>query len=227
MSKKPIKKGDNKKSWNKRTRKSKKYPRNSKDQYKYFLIICEGKNTEPEYFKSFPVKSAEIKSFGTGRSKSSLVDYTIKILRKENLVSNEIWIVFDMDIQPQNIDQQKEDLNIAIAKAAKENLNVVFSNDAFEVWFLLHYSYFDNQGTRHEYYDKLSQLWNCNYEKEAKKAAFCTKIYHILENDNRANQEKAIKWAEKLHNKQINETYFDKNPYTGVYRLVKELNNCF
>ena len=221
-----MKKGDIKKSWNKRNRKSKKYDKDSKKQDTYFLIICEGENTEPEYFKSFPVKSAEVKSYGIGRSKSSLVDYTLKLLKKEKLNPNEVWIVFDMDFNPQE-NNQKEDVNNAIAKAEKHNLNVIFSNDAFEVWFLLHYSYFENKVTRYEYYQKLSKLWNCDYKDEAKKIAFAIKIYDILQNDERANQLKAIERAKRLFDKQINISYSEKNPYTDVYKLVEKLNDCF
>ena len=59
---KPIKKTDRNKSWFKREFRKSRYK--SKSFRKTFLIICEGVNTEPLYFKSFPVKLIEIECFG-------------------------------------------------------------------------------------------------------------------------------------------------------------------
>jgi len=42
---------------------------------KTFLIICEGENTEPYYFSSFPVPSKTVLIHGGKNSKNSLVDY--------------------------------------------------------------------------------------------------------------------------------------------------------
>ena len=36
-------------------------------------------------------------------------------------------------------------------QAQKNKLKVAYSNDAFELWFLLHYQYFDNQYQLKEY----------------------------------------------------------------------------
>jgi hypothetical protein len=38
-----------------------------------FLIYCEGKNTEPSYFKKFKLSSITIDSFGEGKNTLSLV----------------------------------------------------------------------------------------------------------------------------------------------------------
>ena len=41
-----------------------------------FLIVCEGEKTEPNYFKAFRVKSAQVVVEGTGCNTISLVDKT-------------------------------------------------------------------------------------------------------------------------------------------------------
>lgn len=161
---KNIKFTDRNKSWNKQSMEQNAYDNESFEQS--FLIVCEGQNTEPRYFKSFPVKTAKVTTFGLGSSKTKLVEMVIGLKKEDS--QEEIWVVFDMDIQRENAEKIKIDYENAIALAESENIKVAYSNDAFELWFLLHYQYFDNQWTRYEYYDKLSKLWNCNYEKVGK-----------------------------------------------------------
>lgn len=50
-----IKASDSDKAWNRKKKNKMPYHIESIAKKKAFLIICEGKNTEPEYFKSFPV----------------------------------------------------------------------------------------------------------------------------------------------------------------------------
>ena len=195
------------------------------EKMKQFLIICEGENTEPEYFKSFPVGNAEVESYGLGMSKTALVNAALKKLKNdEDAKRKEVWVVFDMDIKGDQSGQLKEDYNNAIELATRNKLRVAYSNDAFELWFLLHYQYFDSQITRHEYYEKLSTLWNCNYEKVGKQIEFSRKIYQQLENDERVSQLEAFARAERLLNDQIDMVFSDQNPCTTVFQLVEELN---
>lgn len=196
-----------------------------REKSKTFLIICEGENTEPEYFKAFPVKTATIKSYGLGSSKSKLVEYVLEITEHETDEDQEVWIVFDMDLKLQDdIDKQKEDYENAISTATAAGLKVAHSNDSFELWLILHYQYIDSNWTRHEYYKRLSQLWECNYEKEAKKRKYCALIYQRLQEDERSDQNRAIAHAEKLEETQEEITLAEKCPHTTVHQLVTALN---
>lgn len=221
---KPIKVTDRNKPWNRKKVKRQPYNTNSETPKKTFLIICEGANTEPWYFKSFPVKTANVNSYGLGRSRTALVEYAIAIIKEENDKDTENWVVFDLDIKKDNEAALKEDYENAIRLAESKGIHVAFANDAFELWFLLHYQYFDNQWTRHQYYERLSELWDCNYEKEGKKVSFCKQIYQRLLQDENSNQEEAIKRAEKLLEDQKEVRLADKNPATSIHLLVKELN---
>lgn len=221
-----IKLTDQKKPWNRRF-KEKNIRSSDKVVKKLFLIICEGVNTEPAYFESFPLGNADVESYGTGSSKTALVKEVLKIIEfDEDAKSKEIWIVFNFDINPSQVEQQKEDYNNAIKLATKNGLKVACSNDAFELWLLLHYQLLDMQWTRHQYYEKLSELWNCNYVKQGKILNFCQQIYKRLEEDERASQEEAIKRSKCLHLKgeENGETYAERNPHTTIYQLVEELN---
>lgn len=100
---------------------------------------------------------------------------------------------------------------------------MAYSNDSFELWFLLHYQFIESQLTRVHYYQKLSELWSCNYEQEGKKQVFCKQIFHRLEADSRADIYRAIRNARKLFEKQSDLLPADQNPSTKVYELVEEL----
>lgn len=50
-----IKLTDRKKSWNMKKMRWSPYTIEEKKKEKAFLIICEGQNTEPIYFRSFPI----------------------------------------------------------------------------------------------------------------------------------------------------------------------------
>lgn len=52
---------------------------------KSFLIVCEGENTEPEYFNAFRLTTATVKAVGKGLGTMSLVKEALAIRRDFNL----------------------------------------------------------------------------------------------------------------------------------------------
>ena len=48
-----------------------------------FLIICEGVNTEPDYFNAFRLTSATVKAIGQGMGTLALVQKAINIKEQE------------------------------------------------------------------------------------------------------------------------------------------------
>lgn len=204
---------------------SKPYTIEQREKAKSFLIICEGSNTEPAYFKSFPLGNAEVECYGMGSSKTALVEQVIDILKKdEDTKLKEVWVVFDFDIRPDQLGQQKMDYNEAIILAEHNDIKVACSNDCFELWFLLHYQPVTNQWIRHQYYEKLSELWHCNYQKDGKAYTFCRNIYQRLQKDERCSQDEAILRAQSLHKEHFDRPHADKNPFTSVFQLVQALN---
>ncbi len=218
-----VKHTDRKKSWNRRKIKSQPYQIEFRNPKKTFLIICEGENTEPEYFKSFPLSNAAVKSFGTGTTKTTLVHMIIDQFQSQD-EDVEIWAVFDMDIKEDQVEQQSVDYNRAIQLAEQKGIKVAYSNDAFELWFVLHYQFIDGKLHREQYYQILSDRWNCNYSKKGKSVSFCRKIFDLLDKDPNANMENAILHAEKLFQDQKHLPFCDQNPCSRVYKLVQELN---
>lgn len=225
---KPIKKTDRKKAWAKRHLTTKRERRERKI-HNLFRIYCEGENTEPEYFKSFPVNTeTQVFALGLGRSRTSLVEKVIELLEKDEFLKGQtnydedrqLWCVFDFDIRGE--EGEREDFNNAISLAHNHDLKVAYSNDAFELWLVLHYQYQESALTRHEYYKILTKQFGINYEKYGKTKEFAQSLYLLL----LPNQEEAIQNAIRLHDTQRDKIYCDQNPCTTVYELVMALNEC-
>ena len=105
----------------------------------YFLIVCEGEKTEPNYFKSFKtnVKSFvfTIDTLGEGSNTKNLVKRTITARDISSQQYDSVWAVFDKDsFSPDNF-------NGAIELAGNNDIKVGWSNEAFELWYLLHFQY--------------------------------------------------------------------------------------
>jgi len=193
---------------------------------KMFLIICEGLNTEPLYFDSFPVPSKSVITMGGKNTKSKLVEFALNERDKAEYADREVWCVFDFDIKPDEGHSQPKDFNDSIKKAKAAGLHVAWSNDAFELWFLLHYKDLEAAHSREEIYPILKDKWNLkSFSKEAKKVEFCKGLYDLHNNINGASQPDAIRRAKRLHEQQDkNENYAKQCPCTTVYLLVEELN---
>lgn len=120
-----------------------------------FLIICEGVNTEPDYFNAFRLTSANIKAVGQGLNTVGLVQKALRMKeeeRKKGREYDQCWVVFDKDDFPDR------DFNRAIGMAEAGGMRVAYSNQAFEYWFLLHYNLVQGPMHRNQYETKLSGL---------------------------------------------------------------------
>lgn len=220
MSLKPIKKTDQFSPWNKKSIVSP-YKTDRKSIARKYLIVCEGQ-TEEIYFGSFPIANITVKTKGVGRTKLALVKKAKELAKEDNY--DEIWCVFDMDVNVEDQENQRNDFNSAIKQCQDtKKFKVAYSNDCFELWFYLHFDYTDQQNHRNFYYKKLSEFWSINYKENGKELDFCKTIYTKLQKSN-CSQEEAIKRAEKLFNSKIHDLPCDQNPITTVFELVKELN---
>lgn len=218
---KAVKITDKNKAWNKKTQPSG-YKIDTIPINKTILIICEGQ-TEKLYFESFPVLGVKVRAIDLkGQAKLKLLESTIEIVDTNDDKDIEVWCVFDMDVK-RGADEFA-DFDNAISKALQLGYNVAYSNDAFELWFFLHYNLTESQHLRAFYYKELGERFGINYVKDGKKYALCLKIYDILINDKDSSQEKAIERARKLFEQQENLPYHQQNPNTKVYELVEELN---
>jgi hypothetical protein len=194
----------------------------------YFLIVCEGEKTEPNYFKSFKtnVKSFvyTIDTLGEGSNTKDLVKRTIKARDKSSQLYDSVWVVFDKDSFSAN------NFNGAIELAQNNNIKVGWSNEAFELWYLLHFQYRNTSMSRADYKKAIEDEINgiiFAQSKSKKPVKFeykknSAEMYSIL--DKYGNQKQAIIYAKKLILNQSCNNFANHNPCTRVHLLVEELN---
>lgn len=201
-----------------------------KGQYnlrKLFLIITEGK-TEFNYLNALKVfigPTIDILLIIGADSKLSLVEKTTQYRRskqKEGVYDGKIdvtWVVLDRDIDSQN-KTDKNLFNQALTLAQREDIQVAYSNDAFELWLLLHFIYLDTAQTRKALVAKLKRRLGGQYKKND------PKIYDTIHARN-GDRDKAIKRATRLLEEKFDIDPADANPSTKVHLLVKDLLRQF
>lgn len=189
-----------------------------KDLRETFLIVCEGERTEPNYFCKFPIKREiiEVDILGEGKNTNSLV---LEALRVKNVAEKQgnpyvqVWVVFDRDSFP------IQNFQSAIDLCDAHGVKYAVTNEAFELWYLLHFNYYDSAMSRDQYSVKLSQELGKKYEKNQ------DDIYDLLKD----KQEQAINRAKKLRKFQYMmrgfHDYCNSNPMTTVYELIEILND--
>lgn len=190
-----------------------KYKRGKREQKKQkdaILIVC-GDRTEELYFKKFrsDLGKIEVKPILNNESPKRIVERTIKEDNKENYV--QAWVVFDKDDF-----NDFDDFDEAIQLANKNNIRVAFSNQAFELWFILHYKYLSHSMHRNKYEGEIEKLTGKSYSKTN------DQIYDLLKN----KMNDAIINAKKGHQKWKLESNkpSDWESCTTVYELVNYLN---
>jgi hypothetical protein len=199
--------------WKNKDEVLKRKSRNKIEPPNSFLIVCEGEKTEPNYFQVFRSRlhTVNVRVEGCGMNTKSLVKRSLEISEKARVDEEEydqVWCVFDKD------DNTMQNFKAALALAEKKNIRVAYSNQAFELWYLLHFHYFNTGMSRDDYKDKLSNLLKFPYKKNSQD------MYRVLIN----KQEKAIKNAERLLKNYDPPNPGMDNPATTIHLLVQELN---
>lgn len=203
---------------------SKKRKENVREKLVRFLIVCEGTKTEPHYFealiKNYISTVREVTIEGEGRATVALVDRTLEIkqeLERKNAMSfDRVWVVFDKD--------DFDDFNDAIKKANKLGFHSAWTNEAFELWYYLHFEYLDTGIGRADYIKKLEEAFK---EKlgdshfEYKKGN--PDIYSLLQQYGR--EDLAKRFAQQLRGLYTGSDYAAHKPCTMVDKLVEELEH--
>jgi hypothetical protein len=177
------------------------------------LVVCEGEETEPNYFKEFPVDKeiVSLEVAGTGMNTVRAVKEAARLRQTAidaNSPYNQVWCVFDRDdFPPANV-------NEAISLATQNRVRVAFSNQSFELWYLLHFGFHDAAQPRRRYREMLSERLGENYKKND------PNMYRLLFD----KQSDAIRNAKTLLGRYIPPRPADDDPSTTVHWLVEELN---
>lgn len=221
-----------------------------------FVIFCEDEISEFYYFKWFETDDIKINIINKQKSMLANVNKAIAYCCDKGILSYdgvkyefehdgiEIWCVFDRDIEkdPVEIQQKHNEFNLSITLAATTGLNVAWSNDAFELWILLHLMDVDHTvkdaEKRSYYYDKLTEYFrnketpNVDLSKALVHASFGYKkdlkskdnFISIVRSEILPFTHLAIERSRKLVDRFKNEVnHYNKKPCTHVHNLVMSL----
>lgn len=213
-----------------------------KEQVKSVLIACEDKISSPNYFKMIIKKLIEDKKI----TQDSLVIAKHEHVNPKGVLQDLLnhkkddktykdfehrWIVIDRDIARVNGGgHPKDDFLTALSEAKSKRVEVAYSNDCFEIWYLLHFVYRDTAISRDDVIKEvIKKLKDKNFETFSKlnKENIKTKeMTELIFNELLELQKTAIKNAKKLlenyadlHNPELD------NPSTKVFELVEILSN--
>jgi RloB-like protein len=197
-------------------------------QREYYLIVCEGEKTEPNYFKSLkeklPIGVVDyLEIEGEGKNTLNLIEETNKIRERKEKGMNgrkfdHTWAVFDRDSFPEtNFDNA-----INKGEQQRRKINCAWSNEAFELWYLLHLEFVNVPMTREDYKPRIEHWLTERIGLPFKYAKNRADMYDILQKY--GNEEQAIEWAKLLDNQYVDFRFSTHNPNTKLYILVGQLN---
>jgi hypothetical protein len=172
-----------------------------------FMIFTEGQ-TEEGYFKKFKVRCKTIPGGNALRNVEEA------IIQKKQLKKpyDEYWVVFDQDATPKN------DFLKAISLATANGLKVAYSCQAFEIWWLFHFTEIAAPIQRKDYEKKLKKHLP-DYKQREKGQTQGERMWLQLNK----LKETGIANAKKAHTKFPQpELAFDQS-VTTVYELVEFL----
>lgn len=195
-----------------------------------YLIVTEGERTEPYYFDGLKKLIVEkvggtvnvvelpfINIQGKGSSTGRLIEITEQLVKEAKILYQNIWVIFDKD--------DFEDFDQAIQDGLKKGYHVAWSNQSFEYWLYLHFSYSDSALHRNKWNEKLDEIFkryglgDGTYQKNYED------IYRMVNQNDGVNI--AIKNAKRrmadFDSNKIKPSEYD--PGTTVYKLVEELKS--
>lgn len=182
-----------------------------------FLIVCEGRETEPNYFRAIKriMKSGagtKVEVVGAGAHTQDLLacaEHAIERRRIEGLPPYYyVWVVFDRD------SFEADDFDNAVASAEKRGWNVAWSNEAFELWVLLHFQdVSEGYLPRAQMFEQLGKSFGAKYDKAD------IKLFDKIKKSSYV----AIRRGRLLSERWKDVAPHEACPCTEVWRLVEEL----
>ena len=187
-----------------------------------YLIVCEGKKTEPNYFNGLKKKINEkygnkvdvlipnIEVKGTGMNTTSWVKYTEQKVNQATKIYGQVWVVFDKD------EYNDEQFNSAIDNC---NYNVAWSNPNFELWLLARFKKVNWYVSKDDVIQELSKEFQkkglSDYTKND------TDIFDKVTSEGKLHT--AIKNCEYMEEINKDGQASQRNPMTKVHKIVDGL----
>lgn len=178
------------------------------------LVLCEGKTTEPGYFRAFQAafrnRLVRVDIEGHGNDPKALVERAVLLKKEANLRSrkaqdanfsyDQIWCVFDVDDHARLADARQQ--------ARDNGIELAVSNPCFELWALLHIQ----EQTAYLAREKVRSLLK-KHLPDYKKALPFDRLW--------PGYQEAVQRAEHLDRRCEERGCPGDNPSTGVYRLTE------
>ena len=217
-------------------------PYGNRPPRRYFLIVCEGEETEPNYFNAIAAQLPKdmvnrITVKGVGKNTLHLIDAAKEEIAKRRASGQPdyyyVWLVFDRDEFPadhfnrtidsaESINKQNAELPPRARRC--EHWCCAWSNEAFELWYVLHFREQLGGAVSRTQYQKMLQ--------EDVRANTTEKDFLYTKNDPRMfarlknRTPGAIRRAERAVENQLKDkgtSWSDMNPATRVHELVRSL----
>ena len=188
------------------------------------VIVCEGKVTEPTYFKSFTECYSNtlvtvITIGGCGVPVSVVqraIDQKHELTKLARLSKNsydqqfEVWAVFDRDAHP------KPQVPKALELARYNGIHTAYSNPCFELWGLMHFSCVAKPGSHQQTQRDLKRLL----------PSFCHERNPILPFDTLASRyAAAVVNAKRALKDRETENQPHGDPSTSVHLLTEQIRH--
>lgn len=188
------------------------------------LIVTEGEKTEPLYFEGFRRRINEsygrdyvtVEVHGLGDNTVSLFNRARALAERDIEGFTQVWVVYDRDSFPTC------DFNVVpeLCASATNDCTVyraAWTNEAFELWYLLHFEYMDSALNRGSFGPRLTsilqQLGHGAYQKNR------ADMFYLLE----GLVDRAVANAKRLEEVNQGMSPADCNPGTTVHLLIEEL----
>ncbi|MDE0332467.1 MAG: RloB family protein [Nitrospinae bacterium] len=190
-----------------------------------FIVLCEGKKTEPAYFEA--VKYAyrdtlvEVETYPAVGVPYTIAEKAIEYARvlgldprsrrKKNSFeeNDQVWAVFDRDEHPR--------FDEAVALCERFGVHIGRSNPCFELWLILHEQDHNRAENRHEM-QKIFESLRPEYKKDSAKTPDCVNLVSRVE--------KAEERSERqLQNHEQGGSPYG-NPSTTVGRLTRAIREA-
>lgn len=156
-----------------------KRPKAHREPKPRFVLFCEGKNTEPEYFEAIERKYRDVlvtthPAVGAPVTIAKQAAKHSKPKRRKNLFEekDQVWAVFDRDTHP----NFKKAVNIC----QSNNIGVARSNPCFELWLILHEVEYDRPDYHHAVQKRLEEL-RPEYDSNKGKSLDCDDLVNRVE----------------------------------------------
>ncbi len=191
-----------------------------------FLIVCEGQKTEPNYFRALVKHNSsdvlEMDVEGLGSSTCTLIRRAVELReryeRERFLRYDRVWVVFDKD--------DFIDFDEAIELAAEHGYGCAWSNEAFELWYYLHFRYLDAPIGRYDYITRIErEVRERTHNRGYRYQKRSPKTFYIV--NKHGSQELAMASARRLREYFADSglPYREWKPCTTIDQLVTELEN--